>query len=965
MLFTCRTILIFITTIAFFLASTLVAPAAQQARPGVVSGKITDELGATVPAARVVLVDGAGVERDATSDTDGRFVIRGVAPGVYTLRVEAEGFSEFVKESFAVVSGANQPLDVTLSVAAVDEQVDVNADNGISTSSDSNADAIVLKERDIAALPDDPDELAAALQEMAGPGAGPGGPQFVVDGFQGGRLPPKESIREIRINSNPFSAEYDRIGFGRIEILTKPGSDRFRGTAFFSFNDESLNARNAFAPTRAAQQERRYGGNVSGPVGKRASFFLDFERRETDEFSTVAATVLDQNLNPLFFTTTLPQPARRTTFSPRFDLQAGEKHTLTFRYGFTEQTSDGNGVGAFALPTRSTSSESRDHELSIGDTFIVNPGLVSETRIQLRRRRSTSMADVDAGSALIVADSFLDRSSAGRTERGEDRLEIQQNFLFSRGNHSFKAGVRVRGVKLTEFSTSNYVGTFTFAGDVERDPATGAPRPGNDVISSLEQYRRTLLGLPGYGPSQFTLSAGEPYASVNQWEMGVYFQDEWRVRQNFTFSYGLRYENQTNAGGEHSFAPRIGLAYSFNSADGRPKAVLRAGVGIFYDDVDEDLTLDQTRFDGIRQQQFIVPRPSFFPNVPTPTELGQFFIPTSRRQLNAFETPYAVQGSVSLERQLPWNVTGTVTYFFSRGVHQLRTRNINAPDPATRVRPLGDALGNVFSVEASGLSWRNQIRFGFNRRAAGWLSFFGNYGLNWSRSDTDGSGSQPVNPYDLRSEYGRASDDSRQFLFVGTNISAPWGVTVNPFLIARSGRPYNITTGRDLNGDSVFTDRPSYASPDDVDAVATPFGLLDPTPDPGDILVPRNLATGPSFVRLNVSIGKSFSFGSKREGAFDPSALNQRIPGSVGGGGGRPRGGGGGSRGGGPPGGGFGGGGGGNDQRFSLALNVNVQNILNQVNYAAPSGSLTSPQFGQPNVALPGRRVDVSLRFSF
>ncbi len=135
------------------------------------------------------------------------------------------------------------------------------------------------------------------MQALAGPGAGSSedGAQIYIDGFTGGRLPPKESIREIRINRNPFSAEYDRLGYGRVEIFTKPGTDRFRGQAFFNFNDEALNARSPFAATRAPYQSRRYGGNISGPLAsKRASFFFDFERRETDDNNVVSAIVLDR-----------------------------------------------------------------------------------------------------------------------------------------------------------------------------------------------------------------------------------------------------------------------------------------------------------------------------------------------------------------------------------------------------------------------------------------------------------------------------------------------------------------------------------------------------------------------------------------------------------------------------------------------------------------------------------------------
>src|SRR5207249_8912411 len=126
------------------------------------------------------------------------------------------------------------------------QEVTVKGDAGpsLSVEPDNNATALVIKGEDLAALPDDPDDLADALQALAGPGAGPNGGQIYIDGFSGGQLPPKESIREIRINQNPFSAEYDRLGFGRIEILTKPGTDKIRGAIMLTDSDALFNSRN-------------------------------------------------------------------------------------------------------------------------------------------------------------------------------------------------------------------------------------------------------------------------------------------------------------------------------------------------------------------------------------------------------------------------------------------------------------------------------------------------------------------------------------------------------------------------------------------------------------------------------------------------------------------------------------------------------------------------------------------------
>src|SRR5205823_4979864 len=244
-------------------------------------------------------------------------------------------------------------LDVILKVTIEQQKVTVAADTtGVNTEPENNVGALVLRGADLESLPDDPDDLAAALQALAGPAAGPNGGQIYIDGFSGGRLPPLSSIREIRINANPWSAEYDRPGFGRIEILTKPGTDRFRGQASFNFNNQDFNSRNPFAPTRAPYMVRNYGGNLSGPITKKkASFFFDFEKRDINDEAVVNATILDQSLNIVPFSQTVAIPNRRTEFSPRIDYQLNAKNTLVARYEYEHSRGIG-GVGGYNLDSR-------------------------------------------------------------------------------------------------------------------------------------------------------------------------------------------------------------------------------------------------------------------------------------------------------------------------------------------------------------------------------------------------------------------------------------------------------------------------------------------------------------------------------------------------------------------------------------------------------------------------------------
>src|SRR5688500_16285091 len=353
--------------------------AAAQQRVGSLRGQVLDELGGAIIGVAVTAIDSKGVEKATVTNDGGNYTINGLAAGKYTLRVVNAGFAMFENTEVEVVSGKAQQLDVTLKVAIEEQRVTIAADNReLSTEPENNAGAVVLKGDDIEALPDDPDDLAAALQALAGPSAGPNGGQIFVDGFTGGRLPPRASIREVRINSNPFSAEYDRLGFGRIEILTRPGTDRYRGQVSLTFNDEALNSRNPFATRRPPLQTRQYGGNFGGPIKKgKASFFVDFDKRDVDDETLIVAQVLDADNNIINFTDTVPIPNRRTTFSPRIDYQINANNTLVARYNYTKNSRI-TGVGGFSLPSRAYDTENTEHSIQLTETAIINKTIVNE-----------------------------------------------------------------------------------------------------------------------------------------------------------------------------------------------------------------------------------------------------------------------------------------------------------------------------------------------------------------------------------------------------------------------------------------------------------------------------------------------------------------------------------------------------------------------------------------------------------
>lgn len=380
----------------------------------------------------------------------------------------------------------------------------------------------------------------------------------------------------------------------------------------------------------------------------------------------------------------------------------------------------------------------------------------------------------------------------------------------------------------------------------------------------------------GAGPNQFTLTAGTPVSDVSQYDLGFFVQEDWRLKPNFTLSLGLRYETQNNIGDHKDFAPRVGFAWGLGGGKSRqPKTVVRGGFGIFYDRFSEDMTLQATRLNGITQQQFVVPFPNFFPIFPSAAALDASRVPQAVRRVDSnLHAPYMMQSAVGVDRQLPKNVSLSVNYTNTRGVHNLRSRDINAPFPGIGARPYGD-IGDIYMYESSGIFNQRQLITNVNARFSRRFTLFGYFTVGSAKSNTDNAASFPANQYNLLNEYSRAGFDSRFHTFMGGSITAPWGLRFSPYISQTSSRPFNITVGRDLNGDSLFNDRPAFATDlTRTSVVHTPWGNFDTNPTAAQTIIPRNYGVGPSQFSVNLRMSRTFSFGNKAEATTtpDPSA---------------------------------------------------------------------------------------------
>ena len=987
----------------FFVASPLVYAQAGATLRGV----ITDESGALVPGATITISNAAGTVKTGTSSNDGAYSITGLAPGQYSVEAASPGLTQ-PQPASVTIAGGQQPaqLNLQLRVAVEKQEVTVQENPGpmVSVDPSQNAGALVLRGADLDALSDDPDDLQADLQALAGPSAGPSGGQIYIDGFTGGTLPAKDSIREIRINQNPFSPEYDKLGYGRIEILTKPGTDKFHGNFNIEEGSDIFNSRNPYAAEKSPLMLQQYGGTLSGALSKKASFFLDVFDRNIDSGSIINAVVAGPNPNGTPFNQVIEAPQNRLRISPRIDYQLNQNNTLSLRYGYTHNDIQDQGIGNFNLSTRGVHAHNTDHTVQVTETAVLSTKVVNETRFQLYHQENDQTANNNLP-GLVVQGAFNGGGSAiGRLDDTENHYELQNYTTIASGAHSWKFGVRVRAVTIDNFSLNNFSGSYTFVGGyapildnnyqpiapgVICDPAN--PNPGAcQTVTSIQRYQRTLLfqqmnldpatiRLLGGGASQFTINAGNPLANVNQVDIGAFVGDDWRVKPNLTLSLGLRYETQTNIHDWRDWAPRIGFAWAPGQSKNnpRPKTVFRGGFGIFYDRFSEQNVLTAERYNGITQQQYVLSNPDFFPAIPPASQLT-LKNQTIQEIASNLRAPYIMQSALTVERQLPRNTTLSVSYVHSHGLHEFRSADINAPlpgtytGPGTGVFPYGN-VGPILLMQSDGIFNQNQLITSVRSQVNSKISLNGFYMYGRAYSNTDGFGALQANPYSMAGEYSHSALDVRNRAFIGGTITTVWRVQLAPFVMMNSGAPYNITTGTDLYGTTLFTGRPGIASGPGPGIIQYGSLFLDTVPKPGEGVLSRNSERGPGSVNFNLRLARTWGFGASRE----DTAARPRGGGGGGGprggpGGGGPRGGPGGGFAGGP---GFFGGGGSTGRRYNLTVAVQARNLLNHVNPGPINGIITSPLFGQSNSVAGGfgafaesannRRYDFQLRFTF
>jgi uncharacterized membrane protein YgcG len=919
------------------------AQAAAKASQGTVSlrGTVADPDDAEIPGATITLTPAGGKAITTTSGSDGTYVVRGLAPGTYSMTITMPGFATFVRQGVKIAAGTPTTLNAKMAIQDAQTVVNVTSnENTVGVDPASNSSATVLTGKDLDSLSDDPDELSSELTALAGPSAGPNGGQIYIDGFTGGQLPPKSSIREIRINQNPFSAQYDRAGFGRIEIFTKPGTDKFHGSLQTNFQDKGLNTGSPFAGTAAQPGYHTVFlfGNVAGPINKKASFTMGGSYRDIQDNSIVnppgfygtsngttcypgqSGCTIFQTSTGNGFTFAQSVPQTRWDMSPRVDLALGEKNTLTVRFQYTYNDRFNQGIDALDLPSTGYTQFGTESTIQVSDTEVFNLKVVNEIHFEYQRPTSTQTPFSTAPYVSVQGSFSGGGSNSGTQKDVQQHTEFQNYTSIALAKNFIRFGGRLRTTGDTNTTTAGSNGLFSY--------------------TSLNNYVNNVV-------SDFTITQfAHPTVTARSTDVGLYAEDDWKARPNWTISYGLRFESQNYIHDHADFAPRLSTAYGLGK-----KTVLRAGFGLFYDRFGLGNQLAVVRNNGVNESQFTLStkaaNASTIPAACSPTNVAACSAAASAATLTintvnpTLRAPYSIQTNIGVDEQLFRNATLSVNYQHIHGVHQFYSDALNYLAP-TAANPL------TYQYQSEGDFNQNQLIANVNVRNFHQVTLFGYYVLNFANADSGGAGSFISTPGNAKADYGRAGYDTRNRVFLGGSYTAPHLISFSPLLVAQSGSPYNITAGTDVYGDNILNAR-AVAVPLGTAPVANGYVKTIPgcgtfaTPGTAGINtpVPINSCTGPAGFTFNLRVVKTFGFGESRTPTARPDRPEGGPPG-----GGRGPGGGGGARGGGGPGGGFGGGGASSGKRYNLTVGLQFQNLFNIVDRNVPVGTLTSPSFG-------------------
>jgi hypothetical protein len=808
-----------------------------------VHGVVADPTGAIVPNAEVDLVDPNGaVDGTIHSDGEGNFQLAAPHAGSFTLVVSEPGF-ETVRTPVTIASpsavGAAAasartlpviaPMHIVLPIAAVASIVRVNGDSSEDLSApDANHDSSVMTASDLKALPIFDNDYASAMSAFLDSSVSDtGGTGLMVDGVEANRATVSASaIKEIRINQDPYSAQYYWPGRGQMEIITKSTADHYHGQFNFLFRNSALNAQNALAPTKPFEQRQNYEGHITGPIPhlKKTSFLGSFNRVLYDQDSVVSAILEPTPDDPSgAYNANVYTPARDTEFSARVAHEFREGVSGYVQYSYQDSTSQNEGVGGQSLAAAGYNNQYREDDFVAHLDQAISATMLNQVSI-VGERDSNRNSNVAEAPQISVAGDFLSGSAQADSLGSEYNARFYDMLTWTRGRNTIKLGAGTPHIDRRAYDdNTNALGSYTFGPTLAADGVTV-------LQSALQNYAANL-------PSAFTENTGQVHFVYHQQEMGAFIQDQFKVSERFQITPGLRYDWQNFLATRRlGFSPRVSFAWLLSE---QSKTVIRGGGGIYYDRFGSGPLLDLARYGNAARRALVLSLdPATLPAtgcVPITNCVTLSAQPPSLAQLepNA-KIPYQIQYGLSVERQLGEKATGVVSVYSARGIDAFRSVDINAPTPESgyTVRPNPD-YGRIRQMQPEGFWQGDGMDISYRGRLDKYFSGFGRYTWSHYDSNTNGIGWFPQNQDDPSDEWGRSSWDRRNRLGMYAMFNRESLLNISAGIFANSGTPWTVTTGTDAYGDDLFNTRP--------DGVA------------------RNSETAPSYVDLDLRWGHDFA----------------------------------------------------------------------------------------------------------
>lgn len=658
----------------------------------------------------------------------------------------------------AEVKPRKEKITVTAESSKVAEQ---------SVTSDRNADRLNFEDEALDSLPAPGNNALSVVTNFLSPATqGTEGVNITVDGVEtSASALPASSIRRIRINRNPYALQFRRPGKARVEVYSEEGSvNRYRGGFGIAIRNSIFDARNTFAPVRPDLNRALFDFNLGGPIArKRSAFYINAEHYRNNENAVVNARTLD---GP--FVANVPTPERRSRYLGRYESKT-ELHQIVAHYSYLGQSERNRGAGGLKLPEQGIPVSETAHRAQFSDRVLLFGRMLNDIRIVVQREE-ISRGVIANDPAIQVHGAFTGGAPQTFRARQETSFRVQDIANVNHGRHNIRMGLEARPAFYDSVERSNFGGTFEFSG-----------------LDAFEQ-RRPLL---------YRVNRGNPAVNVSQHEVAGFIQDEVNLAKGLSATYGVRYAWQSGIADRNNFAPRVGFAWT----PGGGKTVIRGGAGVFHERITEDVARRTALWDGTRVRESIFLNPPF----PFSPGIGDTPPPSIVRAAG-LESPVLVQSSLGVEREVIKKTTLAVEYQHLGGSHLLRSRNVNAPGLGN-IRPDSSYLA-IHQVESSAAMKSDALTVTLRGSWKKWLSGMAQYVVSKTEDNTSGLFEFPANSFDARTEWGRSDFDQRHRFNTAAMLDLKDGFRFGTFISIASGSPYNITTGRDDNGDSIVNDRP-------------------------------------------------------------------------------------------------------------------------------------------------------------